>query len=104
MDINGLDFVGALDTLVFVYDLADDILAWKRPARVVDGQPILLLSDGQLNGKPMLEMIWAICVELFGDWVNSPATGWIEAIDEFYEFLNEITATARENDLNDLED
>ena len=45
-----------------------------------------------------LQVIWIICVELFGDYGTSPRTGWIELEnkDDFYQFIDDITEIYRD--------
>ena len=43
-----------------------------------------------------LEIIWMICVFMFGDYGTSPRYGWIEDVDEFREFINDVTLTPTE--------
>ena len=46
-----------------------------------------------------LQVIWMIAVMLFGDYGTSPRFGWIENIDGFREWIKKITATYREDEL-----
>lgn len=48
-----------------------------------------------------LQVIWMIAVTLFGDYGTSPRHGWIEDIAGFREWIKKITATYREDELED---
>ena len=93
MRIKTKDIIDALDTVVFIYGLAPEILAWKQFGGMMQNEGRLLLRN-----KPtqMTQVIWTICVELFGEYMTTPLDGWIDDIDGFYEFIDDITATAKE--------
>lgn len=42
------------------------------------------------------EIIWMICVSMFGDYGTSPRSGWIEDIDGFRSFVHELMKIYRE--------
>lgn len=47
-----------------------------------------MLGDGEEYYQ--LQVIWMICVELFGEYGSSPRCGWIDNVDGFYEFIKSI--------------
>ena len=96
MQIDQEQFIGALDTMVTVYGLSHNLTAWTWPDYLKQEDDVYYPRDHMLDGNPMLEAIWVICVCLFGDWTTSPSEGYIEDYDEFCEFINEITETAKQ--------
>lgn len=91
-----------LDIVVWYNGLADTVLSWKKPG-------VLRVNNGGSLGRKyeeerkhlssediaQLEMIWMICVYLFGDYGTSPRSGWIEDIPAFHQFIDDITKTER---------
>lgn len=54
-----------------------------------------LRPDAEPDGG--LEVIWMLCVCMFGDYGTSPRRGWIEDFKGCHDFLVTITKTAKEN-------
>lgn len=48
------------------------------------------------DAPELVGLIYEICVYMFGDYENTPRTGWIEDVDEFCEFIDNITYMALE--------
>ena len=96
MDIKAEQFIDALDSMVYAYDIADVLLEWRRRATfliIVNGEDVLLKIDITDAPEPA-GFIYEICVSLFGDYEDTPRTGWIEDVDGFCEFIGNITYTA----------
>ena len=98
--------IDALDSVTWYNGLAEYILKWKKTPllKTHDDYPNWLSPKAEFfyswpeGGKEQLQVIWMICVILFGDYGTSPRSGWIEKKDEFYQFLDDITRTWRESD------
>lgn len=85
--------IDALDSVTWYNGIAEDVLKWKKLPKDSHG----ILCPGGFYDAPGLEVIWMICVCLFGDYGTSPRSGWIENVDSFYEFIDDITKTQRED-------
>lgn len=88
------ELLDALDSVTWYNVIGEDIRAWKD-LPIDDGGSIccpheLIAHD---NSK---EVIWMICVCLFGDYGTSQRSGWIENVEGFKAFIDEITKTERE--------
>lgn len=46
---------------------------------------------GDVETFGQLQVLWMICVSMFGDYGTSPRTGWIERVDEFKDFISRVT-------------
>ena len=95
------DLIDALDSVTWYNGLAEEIVHWKDPGYFDERMHSLgwdwdRFNDFPLEAREQLEIIWIICVTLFGDYGTSPRSGWIENIEAFYEFVDEITKTYRE--------
>lgn len=44
----------------------------------------------EVHHNDKLEMLYSICVLLFGDYGTSPRSGWIENVEAFHLFINDI--------------
>ena len=94
------DLIDALDTVTWYNGLAEEIVHWKDPGYFVESTNSLgwnwhRFIDFPLEMRQQIEIIWMICVNLFGNYGTSPRSGWIENIEAFYEFVDEITKTYR---------
>ena len=98
MEIMAEQFIDALDSMVYAYDISDVLLEWQRRAKfslVEDGEEVPLKID--ITGAPEpAGFIYEICVGMFGDYEDTMRTGWIEDVDGFCEFIDDITHTAFE--------
>ena len=103
------DFLDALDSVVWYNGLGEEILKWKNLDNYNVKTPygnyypdnwlspkIDFWSKWPNDCRDQLEVIWMICVILFGDYGTSPRSGWIEKKDEFFAFIDAITETDRE--------
>lgn len=95
------DLIDALDSVTWYNGLADEIIHWKDPG-YFDERTYSLgwdwdrFNDFPLEMREQIEIIWIICVTLFGDYGTSPRSGWIENKEAFFEFVDAITKTYRE--------
>lgn len=102
--------IDALDSVTWYNCLAEEILKWKNPENYDTEHKGVPYPDGWLSPKMefwaswpkgfrnQLEVIWMICVCMFGDYGTSPRSGWIEHKDEFFAFIDAITETYRESE------
>lgn len=42
------------------------------------------------DGDGQLQLVWMICVLMFGNYGTSPRFGWIEDVDGFRQFIKDI--------------
>lgn len=99
------DLIDALDSVTWYNGLAEPILLWKTEGYLKDDGFLLSWDWDKFNSfskedRAQIQVIWMICVELFGDCGTSPRTGWIEKKnrEEFFRFIDDITATYRDSD------
>ena len=101
--------IDALDSVTWYNGLAEVVLSWKDlkpkhgsgPCPDNYGDKVSgLLSVGEIKYLAQLQVIWMICVVLFGDYGISPRYGWIEEknLKEFHAFIDLITETQRADD------
>lgn len=88
----------ALQSVVWYNGLYEELLKWKevKPKRDI----VTIDVD-----DPQLQVFWMIAVELFGDYGTSPRTGWINDIEGFHKWIDDMCYDyfeAKENGL--LED
>lgn len=104
------DLTDALDSVTWYNGLAEEILKWKNMDNYDDKTPyntkypdnwlspkIEFFYSWPAEAKEQLQVIWMICVMLFGEYGTSPRYGWIENKDEFFDFIDKITITYRED-------
>lgn len=90
------DLIRALDSVVWYNGLGPDILKWKELKPGTFGQIICPFHIQKRTDQ--LEMIWMLCVSLFGDYGSSPRVGWIEDVEGFRRFIDSITHIYRESE------
>ena len=100
-DIKIDELIDALDSVTWYNGLAEYIREWTEGkhlcANVCDD--IVLNTDDYSKlderTRAQIEVIWMICVCLFGDYGTSPRSGWIDRENEqhFHNFITAITAT-----------
>lgn len=87
----------ALDSVVWYNGYWDTVKKW------ID--ELEKLPDGDINYRPDvlpgivnegLEVLWMICVLLFGNYGTSPRSGWVEKTKECREFLIWLTKNTKE--------
>lgn len=88
-----------LDVAVWHSDLSEYVQRWKRTSHSLDDKDCLYAKDAfrdvDKEHHPQLEMLWMIAVEKFGDFSGSPKFGWIDDLDKFELWCDEITHTYR---------
>ena len=95
--------INALDSITWYNGLAEIIVKWKDE-HYFDERAYGLswnwntFESYDLETQSQLQVIWMICVELFGEYGTRPRSGWIELEnkDDFYKFIDDITETYRE--------
>lgn len=94
----------ALDSVTWYNGLAEYVLKWKEPGYLEEISGFLVARRWSTMGEDglQLEVIWMICVELFGDCGTSPRSGWIEDKEGFFNFIDKITETYRDSKENGL--
>jgi hypothetical protein len=97
--------ISALDSVTWYNGLAEIIVKWKDEGYLDNNGYSLCWNWDTFNSydkstRDQLEVIWMICVELFGNCGTSPRSGWIELEnkDNFYQFVDDITKIYRESD------
>ena len=100
--------IDALDSVTWYNGLAEFILKWKDEKYLKHDDYIISWDWDKYDAietkaREQLQVLWMICVELFGDCGTSPRTGWIYEKNKgkFYKFIDDITKTYRE-DLCDM--
>lgn len=87
----------ALDGVTWYNGLAEEVFGWTfLPTEGQEDRKIITFPRSVNPMNPdgqQLEVIWMIAVILFGDYGMSPRTGWIEDIEGFREFCQDITMT-----------
>lgn len=95
-------FIDALDGVVWYNGLGEHVLKWKtydqNSTEFIYPYRMYIHKEIDRSDYDQLLVIWMICVLLFGDYGTSPRTGWINDWDGFYEFIDKITATYREDE------
>lgn len=85
--------------IVWHYDLSDYVQRWKRASTALDDKDCLYTKDAfrdvDKEHHPQLEMLWMIAVEKFGGFSGSPKFGWIDDLDRFELWCDEIAHTYR---------
>lgn len=90
------DWVDILDSITWYNGLAEDIISWKDLPLT---EYKYILCPHPMD--PQLEIFWMMCVLQFGDYGTSPRSGWIEDIDGFKKFIDDITRTFVRNEEED---
>ena len=94
--ITGDDIIYAIDAVTWYNGLDEIIREWKMPGYFDDIRGKLAWNWKRFHKydqetQHQLEVIWIICVCLFGEYGTSPRSGWIEDKEGFYAFLDQIT-------------
>ena len=95
------NLIEALDSVTWYNGLAEEIVHWKESGYFDEKYGYLnwkwnKFSSFIAEDKYQLQVIWMICVELFGNCGTSPRFGWIEDKEGFYQFVDKITSIYRE--------
>lgn len=101
-NVNTENLISALDSVTWYNGLAEYVMKWKTDCPRVNGT--IVADETYCCGEmdcfiyDQLQVIWMICVELFGNCGTSPRTGWIEDEEGFCKFIDDITALQRDYD------
>lgn len=94
-----------LNTVIWYNGLYEIVRSWKDlPVRGT--APYVSIFNDRFYGasgydpetKAQLEIIWMIAVLKFGEYGTSPRSGWIEKVDEFKKWIDEITKVDEEDE------
>ena len=96
--------IEALDSVTWYNGLAEHIVEWKEDGYFKNSGDSLFWDWDKFDrlsaeAQNQLQIIWMICVELFGECGTSPRTGWIlaENKESFFQFIDDITKTYRDD-------
>ena len=93
------ELLDALDSVTWYNGIGEDIREWKDLP--IDDEGSIICPYELFAHDTSKEVIWMICVCLFGEYGTSPRSGWIENVEGFKAFIDEITKTEREDREND---
>lgn len=84
----------ALDSVVWYNGYWEIVNEWidelgRLPKGNTTYRPKVIVNDG-------LEVLWMICVLLFGNYGTSPRSGWVENTEQCREFLIWLTKNTKE--------
>lgn len=92
--------IDALDSVTWYNGLGETLRKWRYtvPANQDSIVPYTMFCNKEIdiNEYNQLQVIWMICVVLFGDYGTSPRSGWINDWDGFRDFIDKITTTYME--------
>lgn len=94
--------LSAIETVVWYNGLGEFIYPWKdmKPDYTGYIKPDYRDKGYDEETVAQLEVIWMIAVMLYGEYGTSPRSGWIENVDGFNKFIDTITETYRQNEVN----
>lgn len=101
IELDAAKLIASLDCVTWYNGLAEEIIHWKDEGYFDERNGWLnwnwqRFNDFGFKKRNQIEVIWMICVGLFGNYGASPRTGWIENKDAFFDFIDSITETYRE--------
>ena len=93
------DYINALSSIIVYNGLGNYILSWMelQPLKNSFGFEVPSISPPENYGGELsedisqLQVIWMIGVMLFGNFGTSPRYGWIDEIEEFKQWILDIT-------------
>lgn len=88
--MNAEALIDAIKSVVWYNGYDEVIDEWMKLEPGSDMILCPLECDTQSAAYGQLQMLWMICVVLFGDYGTSPRFGWIEDVKGFREFLKRI--------------
>ena len=103
--ISSETLIEALDSVTWYNGLDEIIVKWKDPSYFENDRYGNLFWNFEtfdsydMETRAQLQVIWMICVVLFGEYGTSPRSGWIEPEnkEDFYRFVDDITETYRDH-------
>ena len=86
--------VEAIDSVAWYNGLSETIENWKilKPEHGAIRPPYNYGADSDVDAI-QLQMVWMVCVILYGDYGTSPRYGWITDVDGFHSFIDSVTKT-----------
>ena len=96
--------IDALDSVVWYNGLGDILVKWKDNDYFDNYEDYSLSWNMETydsydeDTKAQLQVIWMMCVCMFGEYGTSPRWGWVlvENKEAFHKFIDDITETFRE--------
>lgn len=85
--------IEALNSITWYNGLAEIVMGWKG----IESVPPAGYGGRDAEESAQLQILWMICVELFGTFGSSPRYGWIQDRAAFCDFIDRITATYQEH-------
>lgn len=91
--------IDALDSVTWYNGIAEMVYDWLNlpVENFFDDYRQIHVPESCFEDE-QLEFIWMLSVLLFGDYGTSPRSGWIEDVDGFMNFIQQITRSWRENE------
>ena len=97
--------IDALDSVTWYNGLAEAVLEWKKDGYLTQYEDYSLSWDWDkfisydIETRSQLQVIWMICVCLFGEYGTSPRFGWIDLKNKeaFHKFIDDITQVYRDD-------
>jgi len=104
--ISSESLIDALDSVTWYNGLDEIIVKWKDPSYFENDRygnlswNLETFDNYDMETRAQLQVIWMICVVLFGEYGTSPRSGWIEPEnkEDFYRFVDDITETYRDHE------
>ena len=105
MKVTAHALIDALDSVVYYDGLGETLRKWRYadPHKQEAILPFTMYWNKEIDPDDyyQLQVIWMICVVLFGDYGTSPRSGWINDWDGFRDFIDKITTTYMEAEENE---
>lgn len=102
MKITAHAMIDALDSVVWYNGLGETLRKWRHadPHNQEVILPFTMYRNNEIDPDEyyQLQVIWMICVVLFGDYGTSPRSGWINDWDGFRDFIDKITTIYMEEE------
>ena len=103
------ELIDALDSVTWYNGLAEIIQEWKKDEYFDNYEGYSLSWNWETFHKydketqAQLQIIWMMCVCMFGEYGTSPRSGWVltENREAFHQFIDDITETYRESNQYD---
>ena len=93
-DLDKVDIIEALKSALSYNGLDEVIKDWNSEKHITKwkcGQSIMQRVEdigSDLEMDSALQLVYMICVILFGDYGTSPRHGWIEDVEGFHKFID----------------
>lgn len=100
-NLYGCELFEALKTAIHYNGLEEVLQTWKDRSGLEEDEYGQLFrkyalerEKYDLKNTAQIEIIWMICVLLFGNYGTSPRSGWIEKIKDFDVFIDDLIASS----------